>query len=69
MVQHVFMMGVGAVLIALTAAGFYDTPLATLLLIGLLLLCPLMMMGMHGRGHDHGGEQGADGSDQGRLLR
>ena len=28
--------------------------LGTLLLIGLFLLCPLMMLGMHGGGHQHG---------------
>lgn len=67
--HHLLMIGAAVVLIALTAAGFYGTPLATLLLIGLLLLCPLMMLGMHGRGHDHGGEHAKDGSDQRRLPR
>jgi hypothetical protein len=30
--------------------------LGTLLLIGLFALCPLMMLGMHGGGHQHGGD-------------
>ncbi len=60
MKMHVLLMaGGGVALVALAAAGLYGTPLATLLLVGLLLLCPLMMLGMMGGSHDHG-RQGAD---------
>src|SRR6266542_913892 len=40
----------GAALLALTV---FKVPLATVLLVGVWLVCPLMMMGMHG-GHGHG---------------
>lgn len=48
-------------LIALAAAGiviavtFFRVPLGSLLFLGILLLCPLLMMRMHGGGHDHEG--------------
>lgn len=67
--HYLLMIGAAVVLIALVAAGFYGTPLATLFLIGLLLLCPLMMLGMHGRGHDHSGEHGTERPEQRRSPR
>lgn len=48
-------------LIAFAAAGFViavtflRVPLGSLLFSGILLLCPLLMMRMHGGGHDHEG--------------
>jgi hypothetical protein len=44
-----------AAVIAVVAVEGFGVPLATLLIIGLILCCPLMMLGMHGSGHDHGG--------------
>jgi hypothetical protein len=47
-------------LIALAVAGaaiavaVFGVPLRSVLLLGLLLLCPLLMAGMHGGGHAHG---------------
>lgn len=52
--------------VALAAAALaitvwtFQIPLATVLIVGVWLLCPLMMMGMHGHGW-HGGH--ASGSD------
>lgn len=43
--------GLGVVL--LLALGI---PLGSLLYVGVLLLCPLLMMGMRGGGHGHGSE-------------
>lgn len=44
-------VGLGAAALALWAG----VPLGTILLIGVVLLCPLMMMGMHDSGHEaHG---------------
>lgn len=45
---------VGLVVIAL-AIGVFKVPLASILFVGLALLCPLMMLGMHGSGRDHAG--------------
>ena len=39
---------------AAVAVGLFGVPLGTVLLVGLFLLCPLMMAGMHGDGHSHG---------------
>ena len=61
--HHLLMIGAALVLIVLTAAGVVGAPLVTLLLIGLLLLCPLMMLGMHAGVREHGGEQAPDGSE------
>jgi Protein of unknown function (DUF2933) len=52
------MIGAALALIVVTGTGIVGGPLGTLLLIGLLLLCPLMMLGMHGgggrpHGHEH----------------
>jgi hypothetical protein len=30
--------------------------LGTMLILGIFLLCPLLMLGMHGGGHQHGGD-------------
>jgi hypothetical protein len=52
---------VAAVVIAVIAVVGFGVPLGTLLIIGLVLCCPLMMLGMHGGGHAHGGESPATG--------
>lgn len=44
--------GAAAVLIALV---LLRVPLVSILFLGVLLLCPLMMRGMHGSGHGHEG--------------
>lgn len=55
----VFLGGLG--LLGLVAVG---VPLTTLLYIGVLLLCPLMMVGMHGgHGHDDGHDHGLRDDD------
>jgi hypothetical protein len=41
--------------IAVVAVVGFGIPLGTLLIIGLVLCCPLMMLGMHSGGHDKGG--------------
>jgi hypothetical protein len=53
-------IGAAAAVAVLTAGGFVGGPLATLLLIGLLLLCPLMMLGVHGGGRDNGRQRSGD---------
>ncbi len=63
--HHLVMIGAAVVLIALATSGLVGTPLATLLLVGLLLLCPLMMLGMHGGS----GEHASDGREQRRSGR
>lgn len=47
----VLLAAIGA---AAAAVGLFGVPLGSVLLVGLLLLCPLMMAGMHGGGHSHG---------------
>jgi len=42
-----------AAAVALLGVTVFKVPLATILLIGLLLVCPLMMVGMHSGGHGH----------------
>jgi hypothetical protein len=59
--RTIFVIGVGAVLLAVT---LFEVPLATILLIGLWLVCPLMMMGMRGKGHGR-----LDSSAPGREAR
>ena len=44
-----------AAVAAVLAVGLFGVPLGSVLFVGLLLLCPLMMMGMHG-GHDTGSD-------------
>lgn len=43
---------------AVLAVTVFQVPLGTLLVLGLLLVCPLMMVGMHGRGHGATSEAG-----------
>jgi len=38
---------------AAIGAGLLGVPLGTILFVGLLLVCPLMMMGMHGSHSEH----------------
>jgi len=40
-------------------AALFRVPLATVFTLGVLLICPLLMIGMHGGGHGggHGGER------------
>lgn len=47
--QTVILVALGA---AAVAVGIFGVPLGTVLLVGVWLLCPLLMMGMHG-GHAH----------------
>jgi len=54
----------GAAVIAVVAVVGFGVPLGTLLIIGLVLCCPLMMLGMHGGGHAHGGESPATGASE-----
>jgi hypothetical protein len=53
-VRHLLLVGAGLAVITSAAAVLSGTPLATLLLVGLLLLCPLMMLGMHRDGRRRG---------------
>lgn len=46
-----------AAVAAVLAVGLFGVPLGSVLFVGLLLLCPLMMMGMHG---GHGSAGGSD---------
>lgn len=43
----------GAAAAAMVAVVGFNVPLSTVLLIGLVLMCPLMMLGMHGHGGNH----------------
>lgn len=52
-------VGAGVVLVAVTV---FKVPLASFLLLGVVLLCPLMMLGMHGAGHRHGGTEHGHGT-------
>lgn len=49
-IHHLLMIGAALVLIVVAGTGATGGPLGMLLLLGLLLLCPLMMLGMHGGG-------------------
>jgi len=55
--------------IAVVAVVGFGIPLGTLLIIGLVLCCPLMMLGMHGGGHDHGGGSSAGEASEARQAR
>lgn len=48
-------------LVVVTGAGFVGGPLGTLLVVGILLLCPLLMLGMQHGGRSRG--------DDGRRIR
>lgn len=54
--------------VALLAVTVFNVPLGTLLLLGVLLLCPLLLTGMHGGGHDQGGQHHADEEDCEREI-
>lgn len=43
---------------AIVAVVGFNVPLSTVLLIGLVLMCPLMMLGMHRHGKDHSSSSG-----------
>ena len=60
-VHHLLTIGAAIALIVLTSTGIVGGPLGTLLLIGLLLLCPLMM-GMLGGGANTAGSEHAPGA-------
>ncbi len=53
----------GRVVALAAAAVLFGVPLGTLLVVGVALLCPLMMLGMHGHGgeHQHGRPAGSRG--------
>lgn len=68
-IRPAWIVAAGLAVLALVAVG---VPLGTLLFVGVLLLCPLLMAGMHGghgQAHDHethSAEPGrADPSDSG----
>lgn len=53
---------------AIVAVTLFKVPLGTLLFLGILLLCPLLMARMHGGGHGHGGRsQGTDDARTGQT--
>lgn len=53
-IRPAWIVAAGLAVLALVAAG---VPLGTLLFVGVLLLCPLLMAGMHaGHGQAHGHE-------------
>ncbi|HLB62826.1 MAG TPA: hypothetical protein VJN50_08880 [Actinomycetota bacterium] len=58
-VQTIVLVALGA---AAVAVGIFGIPLGTVLLVGVWLLCPLLMMGMHG---DHAHTPGSERSDHG----
>jgi hypothetical protein len=47
--RTVLLLVAGVVFVAVT---FFRVPLATVFTLGVLLICPLLMVGMHGGGHD-----------------
>ena len=51
-------------LLAVASVEAFGLPLGTLLIIGLLLCCPLLMLGMHGGSHHHGGRSPATGAPE-----
>jgi hypothetical protein len=51
--HHVLMIGAAVVLVLFAGAGVVGGPLGVLLLVGLLLLCPLLMLGMRGDARSH----------------
>jgi hypothetical protein len=70
--RTVLLAGAGVIIVAVTLR----VPLATVFTLGLLLICPLLMVGMHGGGHGTG-HTSADGvhadptdrtGDQGRSA-
>ena len=65
-VRPAWIIAAGLVVVALVALG---VPLVSLFYVGVLLLCPLLMAGMHGghgQGHDRGGRhEDRDGLEDG----
>jgi hypothetical protein len=59
---------VAVAVIAVVAVAGFGVPLGTLLIIGLVLCCPLMMLGMHGGGHDHGAGSSAGEASEARPI-
>lgn len=45
-----FLWVLAAIGVAAVAVGLFGAPLGSVLLLGLVLVCPLMMVGMHGSG-------------------
>ena len=58
------LVGAGALVLAVT---LFRIPLATVFILGLVLLCPLLMVGMHGGGHGHRGGEDVHGDHSGNL--
>lgn len=56
--------GLGAVAIAI---GVFGVPLSSILLLGMFLLCPLMMMRMHGGMGGHCGTKSGDHGPDNQL--
>lgn len=56
-IRPAWVVAAGLAVVALVALG---VPLVGLLYVGVLLLCPLLMMSMHGGGHGHHAEGSAD---------
>lgn len=57
-----------AALAVLAAVTVLRVPLSTILLLGMVLLCPLLMVGMHG-GHGRHGEHGSSDEHTGHADR
>jgi sugar phosphate permease len=60
----------GLIVLAVT---LFRVPLATVFTVGLLLVCPLLMVGMHAAGHGgehawHADEIGADRGDRAKAM-
>ncbi len=61
--QLLLMIGAALILIVVTVTDTVGAPLGTLLLVGLLLLCPLLMVGMQHRKRCLGDDGAQDPSD------
>ena len=56
--------------VALVAVSVFKIPLSSVLFLGVVLMCPLLMVGMHAGGHDHGHGSGRlDETDDGAAPR
>ena len=60
-VQDLLLVGAGLAVVTYIVAVVSGAPLATLLLVGLVLLCPLMMLGVHRGGRQRGAERRSSG--------
>lgn len=65
-VRTVILVVVGLVVLAVT---LFRVPLATVFTLGLLLICPLLMVGMHGGGHGGGHANSPDDVGSGSDAR